>query len=332
MMPFGAASLVVEAESLEVEFLPRQETEGHGFAVHARDGGDTDVDGLAVEFEVDATVLRHAALGDVEVRHDFQAGNQGSLKQAHVGRNGDFEQLAIDAVADAQIALQRLDVNVGRSFLQRLAEDLVDEIHDRGLLVGLVEDGGLLFEVVIVIARFAAFEEFFEILRTDAVALMQGFKNPMTRGDLPVDAFPQFLPDSLPCAEIEGIVGEDGDLAVRDICRTDAMSQGQFGREACMQALGGLSHAFIGIGHAESGGEVGEELVLVHHVRIDKGLDQRLAVVRSQFERVAEARGFLTSGTSGGADEYVDQGGGRHEGGYNAKPRAKFRGVLISER
>jgi hypothetical protein len=42
-------------------------------AVDAGDGGDTHVDGLAVEFQVDASVLRQAALGDVEVRHDLEA-------------------------------------------------------------------------------------------------------------------------------------------------------------------------------------------------------------------------------------------------------------------
>ena len=98
------------------------------------------------------------------------------------------------------------------------------------------------------------------------------------------------------------------------------MPEGQLRGETRVETLHGLGNALIGIGDAQSGGQFGKKLVFVDHVRIDECLDQRLAIIRGQFERVAESCGLLASGAGGGADEDVDQGGGGHGGGYNAKP------------
>ena len=59
-------------------------------------------------------------------------------KQAQLRRHRDLVQDAVDAVADAQVVFERLDVNVRRALGDGLADDLVDELHDGRLgIVGV---------------------------------------------------------------------------------------------------------------------------------------------------------------------------------------------------
>jgi hypothetical protein len=84
--------------------------------------------------------LREAALGDVERAHDFEAAGDGVLeldRRLHL-----LHQHAVDAVADAELLLVGLDVDVARALLDRVEEDGVDEADDRralGLLLQLHE-------------------------------------------------------------------------------------------------------------------------------------------------------------------------------------------------
>ena len=55
-------------------------------------------------------------------------------------------QDSIDPIANAQIVLQRLDVNIGGALDDRFADDLVDEFDDRSFRIVRVEVGaGLRF-------------------------------------------------------------------------------------------------------------------------------------------------------------------------------------------
>ncbi len=143
-MPFGwceqlldSADLLrahVEPVEAEAERLAaREETERNALAVHGRNGGDADVDGAGVGGQIDAAVLRQAALGDVHVRHDFQARDDRALEHAKLRRHGDFVQDAVDAVADAEVVFERLDVDVGGALVDGFADDLVDEFDDARL-------------------------------------------------------------------------------------------------------------------------------------------------------------------------------------------------------
>ena len=51
-----------------------------------------------------------------------------------LGERIDLVQHAVDAVADPQVVLGRLDVDVGRAVLDRLGDQQVDEPDDRGVL------------------------------------------------------------------------------------------------------------------------------------------------------------------------------------------------------
>ncbi len=139
----------------------------------AADGGnrgDADVDRLAFHLEIDAAILRHAALGDVEIGHDLDARNHAGLQHLDLRRHGHFVQHAVDAVADAQVVLQRLDVNIGRAFVERRAHDLVDEADHGRLGIFLVEDVDFLLQIEGRVVDIAAFQDRVEGFRAHAVA------------------------------------------------------------------------------------------------------------------------------------------------------------------
>ncbi len=85
------------------------------------------------ELEVDAAVLRQALLGDVELGHDLEARDHGALQRLDVLRHRHLVQHAVDAVADAQVVLHGLDVDVRRALVERFADDLVHELDDARL-------------------------------------------------------------------------------------------------------------------------------------------------------------------------------------------------------
>ena len=161
----------LHAELGDVEFLLVEESQGNALALDGRHGGDADVDGRAFELEVDPAVLRHPALGDVEARHDFQTGDDRALQRLDVFRHGDLDQAAVDPVADAEIRAERLDVDVRCALVERLADDLVDELDHGGfLVVVLVDDVGLVLAAFdLIVVEIAAFEDLLEGVRADPV-------------------------------------------------------------------------------------------------------------------------------------------------------------------
>jgi hypothetical protein len=95
-----------------------QQTQDDALAVAGWDRRDADVDGAAGHAQRDAAVLRQALLGDVELRHDLDA-------RHHQRRHGapglqHLAQHAVDAEADHEPVLERLDVDVRGVFLHRL--------------------------------------------------------------------------------------------------------------------------------------------------------------------------------------------------------------------
>ncbi len=58
------------------------------------------------------------------------------LRRAH-----DLVQHAVDAEPDPQVPLGRLDVDVGGAVLDRLGDEQVDELDDRGVLDDLLDAG-----------------------------------------------------------------------------------------------------------------------------------------------------------------------------------------------
>ena len=122
-----------EAERLEVHDDARavEDTQHDALAVERRQRRDAEVDLLAHHAELDAAVLRQAPLGDVELRHDLDARHDGRLQPAR--RRLDVVQHAVDAVADLELVLERLDVDVGRALLDGAVDEQVHQPDDRRL-------------------------------------------------------------------------------------------------------------------------------------------------------------------------------------------------------
>ena len=112
-----------------------QEAQAHALGVDGGDGGDADVERAADGLEVDAAVLRQAALGDVEARHDLEARDDGVLEAQQIFRQRHGHKQAVDAVADAELAFLRLEVDVGGGVRDGLADDVAHEAHHGGVLV-----------------------------------------------------------------------------------------------------------------------------------------------------------------------------------------------------
>ena len=71
----------------------------------------TKVEVLAVDGDLDSSVLRDALFGDLHLRHDLYARDDGLLEA--LGRRVHFSQGSVDTVTDAELLLHRLDMNIG---------------------------------------------------------------------------------------------------------------------------------------------------------------------------------------------------------------------------
>ena len=129
----------IEAElgEVELEGVLVEDAE-HGLLAEDR-GQDrhAEVDLARVVAELDAAVLGHAALGDVEVGHDLEPRDDRRLQA--LGRGEHLVQHAVDAEADAEDLLVGLPVDVGGALADRVDEHHVDELHDRRLVRGFLQ-------------------------------------------------------------------------------------------------------------------------------------------------------------------------------------------------
>ena len=142
MIARSKRSLLVAQEAERVEVVGDaavlvQDAHDDRLAVHAGQRDDAQVDVLAVDREPDAAVLRHAALGDVEVAHDLHAADRAG--DHPLGDRRRLLQHAVDAEAHAQLTPVGGEVHVGGARLHRLGDDLVDELDDRRLVAALAQ-------------------------------------------------------------------------------------------------------------------------------------------------------------------------------------------------
>ena len=122
----------VEAQLVELladRFLVENTDDGV-LAVHARHDRDAEVDRLARQPQLEAAVLRHALLGDVELRHDLDARDDRAV-EALVDRPHRRLQHAVDAVLHVHRVVLRLDVDVAGAALDRGVDRRVHQPDDR---------------------------------------------------------------------------------------------------------------------------------------------------------------------------------------------------------
>src|SRR5262249_13605621 len=116
-----------------------QDTHHHALAVERRYGGDADIDLAAAHPQADPAVLGQAPLGDIHLRKDLDAGDDGGLEPLRRRRR--LAQHAVNAVAHFELPLERLDVDVAGALLHGLVDEHVDELDDERLPRHLLQVG-----------------------------------------------------------------------------------------------------------------------------------------------------------------------------------------------
>src|SRR5262249_19383587 len=153
----------VQGQPVELvrERLAVEDPENRVLAVDARHHRDAEVDlatslpAIAVA-RLEAAVLRHAALGDVELRHHLDARDHllGELASRHVLHAG---QHAVDAVLDGEPGAGGLEVHVARARLQRVVERRGHQAHHGAVGLRRRLEGDFLRSIVFVLTGMKIF-------------------------------------------------------------------------------------------------------------------------------------------------------------------------------
>src|SRR5262249_55573146 len=132
----NASVVVIETKLGQRDQLAvaRKNTYRNGFPIGRRHSRNTKVVFLLGHLYLDLAVLRQSTLGNVQVRHDLDARNDGTLEPLDAGRNRRLVKQTVNAVPDAKFLFQRLNMDVRRAVTHRLRNDLVDEPDNRGIL------------------------------------------------------------------------------------------------------------------------------------------------------------------------------------------------------
>ncbi len=119
-----------EVFEVQIDAGAVEDPEHDGFPVDGGERADAHVDLFTADDFHDAAVLRDPAFGDIEVRHDLDPGRDDG-PEVRWGR-GHFDETAVDAVADFEIAFEGFEVDVGGFLFDGLEEDEVDVADDGG--------------------------------------------------------------------------------------------------------------------------------------------------------------------------------------------------------
>ena len=127
----GSQALFGEADGLEGDAAAGliQQTADDLFAVDRGQGRDTEVDVLVLDADIEAAVLRDAALGNVQTGHDLKAGQNRVLQVTRDGQ--DVLHDAVDAHADEKLGLMRLEVNITGALDNGALDNAVDQTDGR---------------------------------------------------------------------------------------------------------------------------------------------------------------------------------------------------------
>src|SRR5690606_5985377 len=135
------ARIHAERVELQAAGLLVEQTQYDALAMACRNRRDAHVDRTARDAQRDASVLRQALLGDVELRHDLDARDDergdGALRLQYLAKH------AVNAKPDDETVFERLDMDIGRIVLYGLRQDGVDQLDDRRLIVAFEQIGGL---------------------------------------------------------------------------------------------------------------------------------------------------------------------------------------------
>src|SRR5271170_6109542 len=190
----------VEADDIEsqvTEFFAEgffvEDAEDGVFAVDGGHDGDAEVHEAAFVAHAEAAVLGDAALGDIKLAHDFNAGEDGGVPFLGEGLHGVLQH-AVNAVFDDDFGVAGFDVNVTGASLESGEDDRVHEADD-GADAGIARElvHGDVFVAVLIFANDLEREAFGSLVQ-DALGLLGAFQqvvNLGSGGDFNLQAFAQ---------------------------------------------------------------------------------------------------------------------------------------------
>src|SRR2546422_903398 len=266
-----------EAELVERQEHARALQQPHDdrLAVHGGDGGHADVHARAVQVDADAAILRQPPLGDVHLGHDLDA-------RGEAGRQRRWRRLLVvedpvDAVADPQRVLERLDVDVGGLGGDRVLDEEVHEPYHRRLeghvaqmVDVLVAVGGALL--------VHALDDALERRGVGAVVIaVDRLENPRGRADDELDGQPGGLPEVVGHDRVERIGRGDGEHAALDGDRADPVLAQILGRDVLEHRHRGRQLLAPDVRQVLLHGECARDVVLVDGAEGDEGLADQLA-------------------------------------------------------
>src|SRR5215469_77194 len=230
--------VLVEADNVECEGsellahrLLVEHAEHRVLAVNGWHDRNAEVDGASVVLDAEAAVLRHAALGNVELAHDLDTGNHRRMVLFPDGRHSLCEH-AVNTELDHDGVVAGLNVNVGSAPLQGGENRRIDEADDRAGVARrrqFVDRQGFFRARVLVFADDGeAFAGFFEnALRL--LGLLQDVGDLLKRGYLGDDALLQQQADLVDHHQLAGVGNGDGQLPVTGLFqRHEVVAEHQF--------------------------------------------------------------------------------------------------------
>ena len=135
----GIETQRVEPQALHLvgDGLLVEHTEHGVFAVNTWNNGNAEVDGAAFDDHLEAAVLRHTPLGNVELRHYLDTRDDlfWNIKAAN---RTHLRQYAVDTVADDQTRRGGLEMNIAGTAAQGIEQRGVHQLDDRA---GILTDG-----------------------------------------------------------------------------------------------------------------------------------------------------------------------------------------------
>ena len=299
-----------------------------GLAPRAGHGGDADVDVLAAEADADAAVHREALLGDVEVGHDLDAGDDRALEAVQLRRHVHLVQHAVDAVADAQLRLLRLDVDVRRALAIGLGDDPVHELDDGGLLalgphVDL-RDGALL-----VVHRVAAvLDHLLDRVRAHAVELLDRLVDLLRGREDRLHRTVRREAQAVPRHRRERVAHGHRELAAVEPERHRVVLVDGARRQFLKHVRTRLHLLKVNVGEAKEVADFLEELRLLHAAELDRRLRKSHVGVRLALRGNA---GESLVGIEAGRLEDVERQSGCFSHGWKLYHKFAPRGRLTNE-
>ena len=122
-----------EVTDTDLDVVAIEDTHDHCLTVAGGEQADPHVEIFTAHAGLDPAVLRLSFFGDINTGHDFDTRNERRVQPAR--RRIAFDQFAVDAVADADFVVKRLDVDVAGPHVDGFGDHQIDEFDDRGAVV-----------------------------------------------------------------------------------------------------------------------------------------------------------------------------------------------------